>query len=64
MIGDLRREIDASEHISDRLHKTAQLKSKPKYRRNNNKSDLSDYTLSTSSSVKCSGSNSKSITQT
>ena len=35
MSTDLRKEIDASEHISDRLHKTAQLMRKPKYSRNN-----------------------------
>ena len=34
MSRDIRREIDASEHISDRLCKTAQLMRKPKFGRN------------------------------
>ena len=51
---DLRREIDASKHISDRLCRTAQLMRKPKYSSNNSQSDLSDYASSISSSVKLS----------
>ena len=51
MCGDLRRDIDASEHTSDRLCRTPQLMRKPKYSRNKSWSDLSDYVSSTSSSV-------------
>ena len=52
MCKDLRVDTEASEHISDRLHRTAQLIRKPKYGRNNIQSELSHYTSSTSSSVK------------
>ena len=54
MSRDPRREIDASQHISDRLHKTAQLKGKPKFRTNNSQRNLNDYPSSTSPSVKLS----------
>ena len=43
---------DALEHISDRLCRVVQLMKKPKYSRNNSKSNLSDYVSSPSSSVK------------
>ena len=52
MSRDLRREIDYSEHISDRLCKIKQLIRKPKSSRNNSQSDWSDYTSFTSSSAK------------
>ena len=48
-----RNKIDASEHISDRLHKTAQLMRKPRYSINKSQSNLSDVSC-TSSSVKLS----------
>ena len=46
--------IDTSEHISDRLHKTAQLMRKPKYSGNNSQSDFSDNIAFTLFSVKLS----------
>ena len=49
---DLRVNIDVSEHISDRLHKTAQLLRKSRYSRKSIQSDLSDYTSSTLSLVR------------
>ena len=58
---DFGRERDASEHISDRLPKTAQLMRKHKYSRNNIQNNLSDNVFST---VKPFRSNSKSITWT
>ena len=44
--------IDASEHNSDRLCRTAQLIRKSRYNRYNSQSDLTDYATSTSSSVR------------
>ena len=44
---DLKVNIDVSEQISDRLHRTAQLMRKSRYNRNNSQSDLSDYASST-----------------
>ena len=49
---DLEVNIDASEHISNILHRAAQLMRKSRYSRNNNQSNLSDYTSSTSSSMR------------
>ena len=45
------RDKDVSEHISDQLHRTAQLVRKCKLSRNDSQSNLSDYASSTSSSV-------------
>ena len=44
--------IDAAEHISDRLYRTALLVREPWYNRNNCQRYLSDYASSTSSSVR------------
>ena len=52
MCEDLKREIDALEHISYRLHRTAQMMRKSTYSRNNSQSNLNDYASSMSSSVK------------
>ena len=49
---DSKVNIDASEHISNRLHRTAQLMRKSRYSRNNSQSNLSDYASPTSSSVR------------
>ena len=43
--------VDVSEHIADRLHRTAQLMGKCRYSRNNSQNNLSDHAFSTSSSV-------------
>ena len=40
MYEDLRVDIDASGYTYDRLHRTAKLMRKPKYSRNNSKSNL------------------------
>ena len=45
-------DMDASEHISEKYHRTAQLMMRPKYSRNTSQSNVSDYTSSTSSSVR------------
>ena len=44
--------IDAWEHISNRLYRTALLVRKSRYNRNNSQIDLSNYIASTSSSVR------------
>ena len=43
--------IHASEHISDRLCRPAQLMGKPRYNRDYSQSDLSKYASLTSSSI-------------
>ena len=52
MSRDLGREIDASEHISNRLSKTAWFIRRTKSSRNKSQGNLSDYTSCSSSSVK------------
>ena len=49
MDGDFEANINASECISGRLHRTALLERKFRYNRNNSQSDLSNYASSTSS---------------
>ena len=49
---DSKSNIDATEHTSDRLCRTALLVRKSRYNRNNSQNDLSDYVSSTSLSAR------------
>ena len=49
---DFRVNIDVSEYISNRLHRTAELMRKSGYSRSNSQSDFSDYSSSTLSSMR------------